>query len=909
MSSIINECYFPRKTYNPTKFSNVLNANNDYIFSIIKNYLYIYCLGSDPIFTICKKNNFEIRYIETHHKYKNIFLSTSKNEIQIWEINESEKNCKIKITVKAHKKPINKVLFCKNEEKKFISYSDDNTIKIWSMENSFCIANISVKAKINNIEFYKDYLFYQEDNEYIIVYDPIKFYKVSKMKINVEQFFVVYENDYNSVGESPYELIIFYDLKLYSKINSLTFNEEPENIFYENNLKILYIFHNFFFIVIKAKTMDIIFKIKITNYPVFYLGNQINNEFICGNFLSLENPLNIYSFAMKEIYDQKSIKDLTNLNPDFWNNCFNIISDMQILSWNNNEETQKNDFVFKNYLNDENIKDKLISNYKKSIKQKKADVSKEIKNFIINQNNLKESYIKLINMLIKDNTNKKLITIYLNFLYKYKTKIEYQYFVSYKEELNYYRIIFKDKELLIDNKTISKKVSEKDLFLDILMNIQELGKTKNFLQEDFFQSIDEKIKKFQVFNQPIEFDNKELYWYRNRYIIYYSLLKIKETKNEDKKKETFNLMQKSINNIIKRNLFKKEYILNNKILLTCIISLIVLPQKEEYCDFNLNLIESKDPEKKENSDLSLYIYNQNNKIFEKPLNENICSENFLLNNQKNMKLKDIELYNYEEMEKYFKNIIDIKKVNKLLSKIFCSKVIKEAFRILYPDNFEFPFNTEEEAFEFINDYFHYVPYKSLNTGGITEKFTLEVYYFLQVRKTIFDKRDLTQEEIDLIEKTYYNSNGVKTNIHEMNHNFHNLLFLQSNGFHSVTTPRKKNLDISESGKNLERLLFKRILYRMSLSECIYLLNEKNYDKSLEDFRDDFNEIKEIDIEIEKDGIFYEFTNIYKIKNYKSIIENSFMVSNNIQDNNNNILENSIIDNIEDENDVLGFINI
>ena len=117
------------------------------------------------------------------------------------------------------------------------------------MENSFCIANISVKAKINNIEFYKDYLFYQEDNEYIIVYDPIKFYKVSKMKINVEQFFVVYENDSNSVGESPYELIIFYDLKLYSKIKSLTFKEEPENIFYENNLKILYIFHNFFFLL------------------------------------------------------------------------------------------------------------------------------------------------------------------------------------------------------------------------------------------------------------------------------------------------------------------------------------------------------------------------------------------------------------------------------------------------------------------------------------------------------------------------------------------------------------------------------------------------------------------------------------------------------------------------------------
>ena len=142
----------------------------------------------------------------------------------------------------------------------------------------------------------------------------------------------------------------------------------------------------------------------------------------------------------------------------------------------------------------------------------------------------------------------------------------------------------------------------------------------------------------------------------------------------------------------------------------------------------------------------------------------------------------------------------------------------------------------------------------------------------------------------------------------MNHNFYNLLFMQSNGMNAVETPRKNNIEISESGKNLERLLFDRCLYRMTLFECIYILNEKNYDKSLEKFREDFNDIKENDLLIENNGIFSEFNSIVTFMD-NNLLTNSIMISDDNNDNDENKLKTYFIDNIEDENDVLGFIRI
>ena len=308
---------------------------------------------------------------------------------------------------------------------------------------------------------------------------------------------------------------------------------------------------------------------------------------------------------------------------------------------------------------------------------------------------------------------------------------------------------------------------------------------------------------------------------------------------------------------------------------------------------------------------NIYYYKNNEGLYDiLHLNKdkNTCIDNFVLKANKKIKLKTSETKNYDEMAKYFKNKINIEKVNEFLSKIFCSNVIKEAFKLLYPDYFLFPFTDENEAKTFIEENFHYIPYKSSKTGGITEKLTLESYYFLQKKKVFFNKNNLNKKEIILIKKIFYNSSVVKTNSHEINHNFYNLLFLHSNGLNTLKTPRKKDIEISESGKNLERLLFNRCLYRMTLAECIYLLNEKNYSKSLEKFREDFNEIKIEDLTISEEGIFVEFNEFFKIKDYRLLLNEAIMVSSDIGDEkDNNFLKCSFIDDIGDENDVLGFL--
>ena len=97
---------------------------------------------------------------------------------------------------------------------------------------------------------------------------------------------------------------------------------------------------------------------------------------------------------------------------------------------------------------------------------------------------------------------------------------------------------------------------------------------------------------------------------------------------------------------------------------------------------------------------------------------------------------------------------------------------------------------------------------------------------------------------------------------------------------------------------------------MTLSECIYILNEKNYNKTLEDFREDFNDIKDKDLQFEKNGVFSEFNNIENFINDKLLLTNSIMLSeDNYYDNDENDLSNFFIDNIEDDSDVLGFIRV
>jgi len=271
---------------------------------------------------------------------------------------------------------------------------------------------------------------------------------------------------------------------------------------------------------------------------------------------------------------------------DFWENSLDIIEiSYDKLSFENNEpekdETKVKSYLSENIIAEEN-KD-LILNY--TLKEKRNMVIEDLKNFKDNPN-LREAYINFIFEMIKDNTNLDLLIKYLKFLNKNEKKLQNDFNIEiYDNEIKYYQVCF-TKELLIKEFNFSKNESEKEKFYQILKEISEL-KEKDY--GSFLEAKQEEYKELSAFNQPISFGNKELYYFRNRAIILFALNKYLEKKNIEK----LNNMKYSIKEILKRNLFENENIINKKEKFTFLIILIVIPQREITTDYNLNLIEDE----------------------------------------------------------------------------------------------------------------------------------------------------------------------------------------------------------------------------------------------------------------------------------------------------------------------------
>ena len=63
------------------------------------------------------------------------------------------------------------------------------------------------------------------------------------------------------------------------------------------------------------------------------------------------------------------------------------------------------------------------------------------------------------------------------------------------------------------------------------------------------------------------------------------------------------------------------------------------------------------------------------------------------------------------------------------------------------------------------------------------------------------------------------------------------------------TSRKKNMRINEAGYYIELALFGKDINVLSYEEALYILNIKNYEKSLKDFKKGFELLEEKDLYI------------------------------------------------------------
>ena len=896
-----NDFYFEMtKTVLEIDPLDLITANNSYIiFRSKKGVRYIYDIKDK------RKIEFDYRFsiIKMHPKFQNIFLIAEGNIAKIFEINKKPFEYIEKSKVNGHTQNIKLAEFSNYNDKIFVTYSYDKTIKVWNLDIAFCICNILLIDPIEDFQIYKEFIFYYDKKKSCVIkYNYEKLEEFNYAKINLYKFIVM--NEKEIIGIDDNRLIKYSDNK---EINSLEIKNFPKYLFKEENLDFLYLFFYDNIVVLDTKNMKLIFEKEINYSEVIHLNNY-NKNFLYTDFILLRQSIEYYTFHSISNYGKKD-NNLHFSGIDFWQKTIPSISSIENLEWKANMEEK---YKYKKYLDDDIILEELNKNYSKHLNQKKIEVEEELK---VNKT---FDYIQLLKLLIKDNTNKLLVSEYLKFLEKNK-KLNFKNAESSNDEYEKYKIMFTIQELnsyglkeLNIPRNIEKNSSEKKVFETLLSSIIKLDTKDSNSVLSFKDKVKQELNNLQLFNQPIDLLlNNELYWYRNKFTLLFALDKIIDDKKQ------LELMKNSINIIIEKKLLEADYIINNSNLLTSIMILIAIPQPIQLLEFNLNLIETLDPNYNVQKELETNKMNkltdENDsyaaKIKNKPVilcnASSSCINNFILNYKDNMNFEPIELKNYESMKEEFNKIIDFEQMYTFLSKIICSPVFKEAFYLLYPKYLVFPFKTEEDSLKFLKKYFHFIPLKSARTGAITEKFSLEIYYLLKTRKINISQ--YVKEEINiLINKIFHRGALVKISCHEMNHDFYNIFLMHSNGKIPLETPRKKFIEEREGGKNMERLLFNQPIRKLTLKQCMYLLNLKNYGKSLKEFKEGFNELNIKDLKIEDKGIFHELNDIFDIDNFPQLsIESNVRCDDN--DENSNFFSDSYVEDIEDVNDILGFI--
>ena len=902
-------------------------SNNKYIIYSDMDEIYIYSIKqNEEILKI--KTNSNIIFINTHPLYENIFL-TIDNYLIIWEISLDEKICYEKTKIK---NKFNYAIFSPTDEFIFITLFL-NQIKIWQLDKPFCLHTINTSFNENHKNRRRNIIFidFSSDGEFLVFFNNnnsiINLFNIKEKrltdkieikcnyaimnKINKNQYYlIIINNEYIIKKSIP---VISDDIILETQTNNFC------NYYYNSQYELLYIFNSIynFFKIIDIKRLCIIFETQLFCQSIMMINAKQNNKSIFQKFFCYYNNINNatpFLFILKSgnIYkDEKTNVLRDSFEISKWDRIIKIISDISILHFSNNF-MEPNEIKKKNYLQISEINEEVIENYKSYNLKEKRIISKSGIEKFQDSESIDIDYLNILKLMIKNNTNIQILQKYLKFLQNNEKNIKEINKEYFKDEINFYKIAFSQNELMNKFNFVKNK-SEFDEFLLILHDIDMCKCDKDSLSNlKTKYSLD--IANLSRFNQPIQFSNNELYWYRNRGLVLYCLNKITLDK--------FKLMKYCVGekiiynkNNLKDNIFNNYDIMNDKTKLTFILLLIVLPQDKRICNYNINLLNSKNYEDEnklikklksegfKSNDKENYYFefkNKTSEIINIKNDKSISVENVKLNVINNLNLDREELYNYEYiLNKYSSKIIQIKN---FLGTILQSKLFKEIFGILYPNDIKYPFTSKNDVIDYLDNYLNFIPLKSLTNNGATDKFTCEVYIFLKKKyyyiPNYFFK--LNEDLIKLIKELLYTTAIIKTNFHETNHNFYNYYYFSTNNSIPLKTPRKKDINLRESGRFIELLMFNQVLHRINISQALYILNENNYNKTINEFNEGFNLLKEDDLKIE--GVFHEFNLIGGFDKFLEI-DKETMISTEPSEKIN--IKTDYFIEILDENDVLG----
>ena len=869
---------------------NFMDGNDVYIILVsrFKN-IFIYSFQSNKPLIIIKENE-NINIIRFSFDDCNIFLCSTNNEIKIYKISNTK--CEIIKKIKLEENAEIQDCYFIPKNKDNILVVNDNFIRIFNYNSPDIGLSLALNSPNNSFAFSNDgkVIGYFDDN--LLIFYKFVDGKLNKLNTLKEEFSLFYIRKINK--NEKYNLILINSnyIKYYNDITTniyeqIKLSKKVNYSHYDNNYDFLYLYTDSLSII-QIANWERILQIKHESYLIPLNSFRQDKKFL-KRFISIENLKQkiLYEYSF---YGSKLIEKIEHKEPiiDYAYNSFNKITKLSEhdLSYINNviigQEIKK-----KKYLNIQEIKSQMDENFQYSISSKKKLAKKYLENFH-EEGPLYKQYIELIKIIINDNVEKDILIKYLQFLNKNKDKEELkdENINSYDEEIKYYKVCFTPQEL-IEKFNYKKDKDEKAEFLSLLLEISN----KQIDEQDDsnnFEDLKEFKENISTFNQPIEFNNKELYFYMNRATLAIEILK----KQEKGKIQSIKNIQSTIKLVLERKLFNNNDIINDESKFSKLMIIILRGQKEEIAEYNINLIKEIEYTAEQKKSLLL---NLKDSLFLKPKivprmtielsNINIDEidnkynfSNYLINikkfanNENNEMFKEFELLNYDLLLNHFKSKIDINKIKNFMKSILLSKTIKDAFKILYEEKYKYPFTNEDEASEYVEKYIDFIVLNDKTAKGATNKYNLQTKIFLKKCKE-FKPNDISET---ILYGCLYSGIIIKIFLHELNHEFYNFYFYHSNGTIPLSTPRKSTIKKErEGGIYFEILLFKQSLKNINLIQAVYILNRKNYNKPLAEFSKDFISPKENDLKIE--GEFsYLNKEISELKNQNEQFKNYYL---------------------------------
>ena len=367
--------------------------------------------------------------------------------------------------------------------------------------------------------------------------------------------------------------------------------------------------------------------------------------------------------------------------------------------------------------------------------------NKKYKNFL-------EEYIDIIELLFLNDTNKIIVTLYLDYIEKKNKNIKAYNLKTFSEEINKYKILFTVDEFKKIKKNIKIK-SEKENFIEYLQKLNEIQNDADV--KEIFVQCEKEAKQIKYFNYPIEFSNQELFYYKLYALLIVqidSVSKDNDYSDEDRRDYIFN-KKKVANIIITENVLNNDNIVKNEDKMYLLITFILFDDLEQKNE-SINLNRLLQTEKADYNKLEEYInknkigelakiYDNDKKlkeihlklydreIIEINLND-VCIKN-LFDFPENRSIDDKYKYNTFNSIIAKNEITDfITRIKKFLLMIIKSKVYKEAIIQLFPQYSKYLLDENlKDIEECINHRIKFYPFQNLKSSGFTDKFSMYSY--------------------------------------------------------------------------------------------------------------------------------------------------------------------------------------